>query len=78
MGGEEVFNPFLRAYIEKFKYKSIVSEDWKNFLYQYFSSTEDKKKLDTVDWAAWMDGEGLPPYEPQCDLKVLFISDYSD
>ena len=33
----EVFEGFLKAYIEEFKYKSITTDDWKNFLYQHFS-----------------------------------------
>ena len=33
----EAFEPFLRAYIDKFKYKSITTSDWKAFLYEFFS-----------------------------------------
>ena len=32
----EVFEPFLKAYIDEFKYKSIDTEDWKKFLYKFF------------------------------------------
>ena len=32
----EVFEKFLRAYIEKFKQQSIDSDQWKDFLYSYF------------------------------------------
>lgn len=34
----EVFEGFLKAYIEQFKYKSITTDDWKEFLYDYFKS----------------------------------------
>jgi hypothetical protein len=32
----EVFLGFLKAYVEKFSYKSITTDDWKNFLYVHF------------------------------------------
>lgn len=41
LGGAEKFDPFLRSYLDKFKYKSIVSTDWKAYLYEYFA---DKKE----------------------------------
>uniref|UniRef100_A0A8C8BIQ3 Leukotriene A-4 hydrolase n=1 Tax=Otus sunia TaxID=257818 RepID=A0A8C8BIQ3_9STRI len=41
LGGPDVFIGFLKAYIQQFAYKSIVTEDWKKFLYSYF---KDKAK----------------------------------
>lgn len=32
----DIFIGFLRAYIQQFAYKSIMTDDWKNFLYSYF------------------------------------------
>lgn len=32
----DVFIGFLKAYVQKFAYKSVVTEDWKKFLYSYF------------------------------------------
>ena len=32
----EVFEPFLKAYVNEFKYKSITTNDWKGFLYKFF------------------------------------------
>ena len=31
-----VFEPFIRAYIDNFKYQSITTADWKEFLYMFF------------------------------------------
>ena len=28
---------YLRAYIEKYKYKSLNSQEWKEFICQYFA-----------------------------------------
>ena len=33
----DVFNKYLRAHIERFKGKSIDTNDWKEFLYEYFA-----------------------------------------
>ncbi|CAG5126743.1 unnamed protein product [Candidula unifasciata] len=70
LGGPAVFEPFLKAYINNFKYKSINTQDWKQFLYEYFSSEEDNIKLNTVDWEVWFHGLGMPPYEPSYDLSL--------
>lgn len=37
LGGPEVFEPFLKSYLDTYKYKSIKTDTWKNYLYQYFS-----------------------------------------
>jgi len=37
----EHFDPFLKAYIEKFQGDSIVTNQWKDFLFSYF---KDKVK----------------------------------
>ena len=38
LGGPKEFEPFLRSYFETFKYKSITTSDWKDYLYKYFSN----------------------------------------
>lgn len=37
LGGPKVFEPFLKAYVQRFQYKSINTSDWKAFLYEFFS-----------------------------------------
>jgi len=32
----DVFEPFLKAYVDEFKYKSVTTDDWKQFLYKFF------------------------------------------
>ena len=36
LGGVQVFNKYLRAHIEHFKGKSINTDEWKVYLYEYF------------------------------------------
>ncbi|XP_074645095.1 leukotriene A-4 hydrolase-like isoform X2 [Tubulanus polymorphus] len=71
LGGAEVFNPFLRAYIEKFKYKSLDTDEWKEFLYSFF---HDKVSvLDEVDWNAWFYQPGMPPVKPNFDTSLADV-----
>ena len=32
----EVFDQYLRKHVEHFKYKTITTDDWKNFFLSYF------------------------------------------
>lgn len=36
LGGSDVFEPFLKSYLNKYEYKSIVTDNWKEYLYKYF------------------------------------------
>uniref|UniRef100_A0A8C3Y078 Leukotriene A-4 hydrolase n=1 Tax=Catharus ustulatus TaxID=91951 RepID=A0A8C3Y078_CATUS len=68
LGGPDVFIGFLKAYVQKFAYKSIVTEDWKKFLYSYFKDKVDI--LDKVDWNAWFHAPGMPPVKPTYDMTL--------
>ncbi|XP_024941988.1 leukotriene A-4 hydrolase [Cephus cinctus] len=68
LGGPAEFEPFLKEHLEKFKYKSIVTSDWKAFLYSYFS---DKREiLNSVDWETWLNKPGMPPVIPNYDTSL--------
>ncbi|GFS26367.1 leukotriene A-4 hydrolase [Elysia marginata] len=45
--------------------------DWKDFLFEYFSSEEDQQKLHGVDWETWFQGLGMPPFQPDYDGALL-------
>uniref|UniRef100_A0A0K8RZY3 Leukotriene A(4) hydrolase n=1 Tax=Crotalus horridus TaxID=35024 RepID=A0A0K8RZY3_CROHD len=68
LGGPDVFIGFLRAYIQQFAYRSIVTEEWKHFLYSYFKDKVDV--LNKVDWNAWMHTPGMPPLKPEYDTTL--------
>ena len=68
LGGPQVFEPFLRAYIEKFKFKSIDTNDFKGFLTEYF---KDKPSLlKSIDWNLWLNSTGMPPIIPDYDQTL--------
>jgi leukotriene-A4 hydrolase len=74
LGGPEVFEPFLRAYLEKFKYKSLETQDFKEYLYEYFNEKQSKA-LEEVDWDAWLYSEGMPAVIPKyVNLVKYFYS----
>ncbi|KDR13370.1 leukotriene A-4 hydrolase [Zootermopsis nevadensis] len=66
-GGPEVFDPFLKAYINKFKYRSIDTDDFIKFLYEYFPNNS---KLKEVDWKKWLFTPGMPPVIPKYDSSL--------
>jgi leukotriene-A4 hydrolase len=45
LGGPEIFEPFLQNYLEKFKYKSLNTMQWKDYLYKYFSNKTEVNEL---------------------------------
>ncbi|XP_012155314.1 leukotriene A-4 hydrolase-like [Ceratitis capitata] len=74
LGGPEVFEPFLRSYLQKFAYKSVITDDFKGALYDYFIKTDKKDKLTEIDWDLWLYQEGLPPIIPNFDETLADIS----
>lgn len=69
LGGPSVFEPFLRFYLNKYKYQSIVTADFQSTLYNYFRDTKDTE-LATVDWDLWLHSEGMPPIIPAYDTSL--------
>ncbi|KAF7495920.1 Leukotriene A-4 hydrolase [Sarcoptes scabiei] len=67
LGGPEIFEPFLRAYIDHFKYDSIITKDFQDFIYDYFGP----EILDTVEWDKWFHDPGMPPIIPAYDQTLL-------
>jgi len=65
LGGLDVFLLYARDYVRTFRGKSIRTDQWRDHLYSYWSKEEngggkDKIKiLDSVNWDAWLHGEGL-------------------
>lgn len=67
VGGPVRFDPFLRAYVEKFAHESITTSDFRSFLEQFFAAETAAGLFDKVDWQAWLHTPGMPPYQPRWD-----------
>lgn len=66
------FEPFLRAYYDKFKYESIDSFEFKAFFLDYF---KDTPAIAQIKWDDWFYLPGMPTYKPNYDdslAKVRF------
>lgn len=61
LGGPEVFEPFLKKYLEKYQYQTVTTDDWKECLEEYFHDKKDVLKQ--VDWKAWLYTPGMPPVD---------------
>ncbi|KAJ7630308.1 peptidase family M1-domain-containing protein [Roridomyces roridus] len=62
IGGLDVFLPYVKDYVSTFMGKSITTDQWKNHLYEYYTQNggpEKVKLLDSIDWNAWLYGEGV-------------------
>lgn len=64
----EKFEPFLQMYLNKYKYKSLDSYDFKNEYMTYFSPNECIKQ---IDWDAWYKKPGMPPVIPEYDKTLI-------
>jgi len=72
LGGPSVFEPWLLAYIERFKFKSLNTSQWKAFLFEFFADRPEKTALlAKVDWEAWLRQPGMPPVKPAFDTSLL-------
>jgi len=72
LGGPAVFEPWFRAYIKKFKFKSLNTTQWKSFLFEFFAGQPEKIAiLEEVDWDAWFHGVGMPPVKPAFNTSLL-------
>ncbi|KAG5651841.1 hypothetical protein H0H81_007217 [Sphagnurus paluster] len=74
LGGLDVFLPYVKDYVETFIGKSITTQQWKDHLYGYWTKhggPDKVKALDSIDWNAWFNGEGLKlPVELDYDLTL--------
>ena len=74
LGGLDVFLPYVKDYVEAFIGKSITTAQWKAHLYSYWEKhggAEKIKALDSVNWDAWLYGEGVDlPVKMDYDLTL--------
>ncbi|KAJ8686739.1 hypothetical protein QAD02_022533 [Eretmocerus hayati] len=68
LGGPDVFEPFLRDYLETYKYKSLNTLQWKDYLFEYFP--DKLELLKKVNWDAWLYKPGEPIEIPKYDTTL--------
>ncbi|EGF79700.1 hypothetical protein BATDEDRAFT_19784 [Batrachochytrium dendrobatidis JAM81] len=73
VGGPAVFEPYVKAHVEKFSHKSITTADFHKFLFEYFGKVENGSKLSVlhaVDWDSWFNKPGMPVVENEFDASL--------
>ena len=60
LAGRDRWDLFLRAYLDRFRFQSITTDDFLRFLDQRLPGMSSKAGADR-----WIDGPGLPPDAPQ-------------
>jgi leukotriene-A4 hydrolase len=73
VGGPAVFEPYMKAHVERFASQSITSEQWKEHLYEYMEKNHGKEtveKLNTIDFDTWINKPGMPPVDPKFDTSL--------
>uniref|UniRef100_A0A8C6S0D5 Aminopeptidase B n=1 Tax=Nannospalax galili TaxID=1026970 RepID=A0A8C6S0D5_NANGA len=66
VGDQDQFDKFLKAYIDEFKFQSILAEDFLEFYLEYFPELK-KRRVDSIpgfEFDRWLNTPGWPPYLP--------------
>uniref|UniRef100_A0AAY4EXQ0 Aminopeptidase B n=1 Tax=Denticeps clupeoides TaxID=299321 RepID=A0AAY4EXQ0_9TELE len=66
VGDQSRFDAFLKAYVDKFKFCSVIAEDALEFYLDYFSDLKTKgvHKIEGLDFDSWLNVPGWPRYLP--------------
>ena len=66
--GTKEFEAFFQAYIAEFAYKTLTSNDFRDFFLKHFPGTQ-------VDWETWFYEPGMPPIVPVFDKTLSEASE---
>ncbi|BFZ19949.1 hypothetical protein BsWGS_22988 [Bradybaena similaris] len=67
VGDVHKFDEFLKAYIQHYKFKSIVAEDLFDYFFNYFPHLSDQRVHERPGFEfveTWLNAPGWPPYSP--------------
>ena len=69
VGGAAVFEPFMKSYFTEFSFKSLDSDEFRDYFNKYFQERE----LADIDWASWYYKPGMPDYKPNFDQSLALV-----
>ncbi|XP_006982507.1 aminopeptidase B [Peromyscus maniculatus bairdii] len=66
VGDQDRFDKFLKAYVDEFKFQSIMAEDFLEFYLEYFPELKEKgvDSIPGFEFDRWLNTPGWPPYLP--------------
>lgn len=61
--GQNTFLELVTAYLKKFAYGTVTSDEFKDFVIGFWKDTnaEAYEKMKSFDWDLWLHGYGMPP-----------------
>jgi leukotriene-A4 hydrolase len=65
--GTPKFEAFFQAYVARFAYQTLTSQDFKDFFLQHFQGND---KIKEIDWDKWFHSTGMPPVLPPLDQSM--------
>ena len=71
--GTPQFEQFFQAYVARFAYQTVTSNDFKAFFVQHFHGNDQIKE---VDWDDWFYSPGMPPVLPPLDQSMAHDSQH--
>uniref|UniRef100_H0UYX2 Aminopeptidase B n=1 Tax=Cavia porcellus TaxID=10141 RepID=H0UYX2_CAVPO len=66
VGDQDQFDKFLKAYVDEFKFQSILADDFLEFYLEYFPELKERK-VDSIpgfEFDRWLNTPGWPPFLP--------------
>ncbi|KAF1783407.1 Armadillo-type fold [Phytophthora cactorum] len=67
--GSEEFDLFAQAYIQKFKFQTVTSQDFRVFFEKHFAAQPEW--LGQIDWDGWFFSTGMPLIENKFDTSMI-------
>uniref|UniRef100_A0A6B2L094 Peptidase M1 leukotriene A4 hydrolase/aminopeptidase C-terminal domain-containing protein n=1 Tax=Arcella intermedia TaxID=1963864 RepID=A0A6B2L094_9EUKA len=72
VGGKEEILKWIGAMYGEHKFGTINVAQMKGSFLKYFEGKVDGKVLGGIDWNAWLEGTGLPPFDPTGLLQTKY------
>lgn len=69
-GGHDAFDPFFKEYVKAFSFKTITSEEFRDFYLAYFTGKVDADKLAGIEWERWFHAPGGLPVRVPLDTSI--------
>eukprot|EP00123_Amoebidium_parasiticum_P017081 comp23704_c0_seq1/m.40741 comp23704_c0_seq1/g.40741 ORF comp23704_c0_seq1/g.40741 comp23704_c0_seq1/m.40741 type:complete len:622 (-) comp23704_c0_seq1:650-2515(-) len=71
VGGPSKFEPYLRAHLEHFMHMPITTDDWLQYMFEYFKGDAMATAgLEAIDWKTWLYAPGMPPVDLPFDTSL--------
>jgi len=78
VGGPGEMKGWLHSLYSTYRTKSYTSDDMRAHCEKYFTEKGKGEALKEINWNAWFDGEGMPPFDPTAALTTSLSEDASN